>query len=75
MEQPNTFSHLLKSVRENESLLKYYAKNNCSDCYGRGWIEFQQIDDEGPQRYMCNCAVKKVKKEYESNGKNIQTRK
>tara|TARA_Y100001938_G_C8009210_1_gene389048 strand:- start:403 stop:615 length:213 start_codon:yes stop_codon:yes gene_type:complete len=70
MEQPNTFALFMQSVRDNESLLKFYSKNNCPDCYGRGWIEFKQPGEE-TQKYMCNCAVKRVKKEYEKNGKNL----
>jgi hypothetical protein len=70
MEQPNTLALFLKSVRENESLLKYYSKNNCPDCYGRGWIELTQPEEQ-TEKYMCNCVVKRTKKEYEKNGKNL----
>ena len=54
----------MDAVRENESLLKGYASRKCKDCLGRGYIEIKAPAEFYPQKYLCRCVEKKVKKEF-----------
>jgi len=63
MNSSNTLSSFLNSVRENETLLKYYSSNKCSDCIGRGYVEMQ-LPGESMERYCCSCVTKNVRKEF-----------
>ena len=61
--QELTLAQFLRTVRENESLLKGYSSKKCNDCYGRGYIELKR-PKENAELYMCDCVLKKVKKEF-----------
>ncbi len=58
-----TLATFLKTVRENETLLKGYSSKKCPDCLGRGFVELKR-PKESAELYMCDCVVKKVKKEF-----------
>ena len=58
-----TLAEFLRTVRENESLLRGYSSKKCNDCYGRGYIELKR-PKENPELYMCHCVEKKIKKEF-----------
>lgn len=60
----NTLKSIMDAVRENESLLKGYASRKCKDCLGRGYIEIKAPAEFYPQKYLCRCVEKKVKKEF-----------
>jgi len=57
---------LMKTVRENESLMKGYASKKCKSCFGRGYIEIVEPGDFFPSHYLCSCVENKVKKEFKS---------
>jgi len=56
----------MKTVRENESLMKGYASKKCKSCFGRGYIEIVEPGDFFPSHYLCSCVENKVKKEFKS---------
>ena len=56
----------MKSVRENESLMKGYASKKCKDCFGRGYIEVLEPGEFFSSHYLCRCVEKRVKKELET---------
>ena len=60
-----SLNQFVKTVRENESLLKGYSSKKCKYCYGRGYIELMP-PDERSELYMCDCVLKKIKKEFNS---------
>tara|TARA_R100000315_G_C5233044_1_gene144083 strand:- start:1244 stop:1432 length:189 start_codon:yes stop_codon:yes gene_type:complete len=59
----NSLQNLFKAVSKNENLLKGYASRKCKNCYGRGYIELSEKSST-PEKYMCECVAKNIKKEY-----------
>lgn len=47
---------ILLSFKDNEQLIRIYAKSNCKKCNGKGVLNF------GEYRTYCSCVLKNVKK-------------
>ena len=65
--------NMLETVRENEDMAGFYAKNNCKQCYGRGVLR-RQVPDRVDSilgsfqtlrkvKTLCHCVIKNIDKE------------
>lgn len=60
----NTLADFLKALRANKSLMMAYASKKCAQCLGRGYIEIKLPEEFSASEHMCQCVVKKAKKEF-----------
>ena len=58
----NSVADLIKSIANNEQLMRYYAKKSCKSCIGRGYRSIQP-PESATVKVLCHCVRKNAKKE------------
>lgn len=56
----------LREIIKDPKLALVYAKRNCRQCYGKGWIvrSFPVNGQSLEREEVCRCVYKKLKKEF-----------